>query len=104
MPELPGLPELARSLFAYTIWADRHHLEALSRLPPEHLTAPTGTSFGTLLGTIAHVLGAEQVWLSRFVGAPIERPPESDWADLEAVRAGFEELWPRMELFLASVT
>jgi uncharacterized damage-inducible protein DinB len=102
---MPDLPQLSRSLLAYTIWADQHHLDALEAIPPEHVSLPTGTSFGSLLGTLAHVLGSEQVWLGRFVGAPLERfPAESDWPDLPAVRAGFEELWPQMEFFLASVS
>jgi uncharacterized damage-inducible protein DinB len=102
---MPDLPQLCRSLLAYTIWADGEFLEALAAIPPEHLTVPTGTSFGSLLGTVAHILGSEQVWLARFVGAPLPRYPEaSDWADLAAVRAGFEELWPGMEFFLASLS
>ena len=101
---MSDLPQVARALLAYTIWADREHLEALAALPEEHLTVPTGTSFGSLLGTIAHVLGSEQVWLARFVGAPLESyPDEGAFADLAAVRAGFEELWPQMEFFLASL-
>ncbi|HEV8631332.1 MAG TPA: DinB family protein [Thermoanaerobaculia bacterium] len=102
---MPDLPQLSRSLLAYTMWADHEFLEALSRLPPAHLTVATGTSFGSLLGTLAHVLGSEKVWLGRFVGAPLDRYPEvSDWPDLAAVRSGFEELWPEMEFFLASVS
>ena len=101
---MSDLPQVARALLAYTIWADREHLEALAALPEEHLTVPTGTSFGSLLGTIAHVLGSEQVWLARFVGAPLESyPDEGAFADLAAVRAGFEELWPQMGFFLAGL-
>ena len=101
---MPDLPQLSRSLLAYTMWADTQHLDALAAIPVEHLTVATGTSFGSLLGTIAHILGSEQVWLSRFVGAPIERPAETSWSDLAQVRAGFEELWPGMEFFLASLS
>ena len=101
---MADLLQLSRALLAYTLWADRQHLEALEALPPEHLTVATGTSFGSLLGTMAHVLGSEQVWLGRFVGAPLERYPETDdFPDLGAVRAGFEELWPAMEFFLAGL-
>jgi uncharacterized damage-inducible protein DinB len=101
---MTDLPQLSRALLAYTIWADREHLEALAALPEEHLTVPTGTSFGSLLGTIGHVLGSEQVWLGRFVGAPLEAyPDEATFTDLAAVRAGFEELWPQMEFFLAGL-
>ena len=105
MSSLPDLPQLSRSLLAYTMWADTQHLDALAAIPVEHLTVATGTSFGSLLGTMAHVLGSEQVWLARFVGAPLDRYPEvADWPDLAAVRAGFEELWPGMEFFLASLS
>jgi uncharacterized damage-inducible protein DinB len=101
---MPDIPQLARSLLAYTMWADREHLQALAAVPEEHLTVDTGTSFGSLLGTLAHLLGSEQVWLGRFLGAPPERYPEvEDFPDLASVRAGFEELWPQMEFFLASL-
>jgi uncharacterized damage-inducible protein DinB len=101
---MPDLAQLARALLGYTMWADHEALGALERLPVEHLTVPTGTSFGTVLATMAHVLASEQAWLARFVGAPMERlPQESDWPDLAAVRAGFEELWPQMEFFMAGL-
>jgi uncharacterized damage-inducible protein DinB len=101
---MPDMPQLARNLLAYTIWADREHLGALAGLPHEHLVTPTGTSFGSLLGTIAHVLCSERVWLARFVGAPLESyPDEAAYGDLAGVREGFEELWPEMEFFLAGL-
>ncbi len=101
---MPDLPQLSRTLVAYTMWADREHLAALERLPPEHLRVETGTSFGTLVGTIAHVLASEQSWLGRFVGAPTDREPTGgDYADLAAVRAGFEDLWPNLEFFMAGL-
>lgn len=101
---MSDLPQLSRALLTYTIWADREHLAALAALPQEHLTVPTGSSFGSLLGTVAHVLGSEQVWLGRFVGAPLASyPDERAHADLGTVRAGFEELWPQMEFFLAGL-
>ena len=101
---MPHLCSLSQSLLAYTMWADTQHLDALAAIPEEHLTVATGTSFGSLLGTMAHVLGSEQVWLARFVGAPLERYPEvDDWPDLASVRAGFEELWPGMEFFMAGL-
>jgi uncharacterized damage-inducible protein DinB len=94
-----------RALLAYTMWADRQILESLADLPPEDLTRDTGTSFGSILGTLAHVLGAEQVWLARFVGAPLDRlPSEQDWPDLPTLAAGFTDFWPQLEVFLASLT
>ena len=94
-----------RSLLAYTMWADRQVLESLAGLPPEDLTRDTGSSFGTLLGTMSHILGAEQVWLSRLVGAPLERlPSERDFTDLPSLAGGFVDFWPQLEVFLASLS
>jgi uncharacterized damage-inducible protein DinB len=94
-----------RSLLAYTMWADRQILESLAELPPEDLSRDTGSSFGSLLATMAHILGAEQVWLSRLVGAPLERlPTENDYANLPSLAAGFVDFWPQLEVFLASLT
>lgn len=102
MTELVRAPRL---LLAYTIWADRQVLESLAGVPAEDLTRDTGTSFGSILGTMAHILGAEQIWLSRFLGAPLERlPSESDYADLPTLAAGFVDFWPQLEVFLASLS
>jgi uncharacterized damage-inducible protein DinB len=101
---MADLPHVARSLLGYTMWADREVLNALAPVPADHLSLHTGTSFGSLLGTMAHIAGSEQVWLGRFLGAPPAFPDESEWVDLAAVRATFEELWPQLEFFLASLT
>jgi uncharacterized damage-inducible protein DinB len=94
-----------RNLLAYTMWADRQVLEALAGIPEEERTRDTGGSFGSLLGTMAHILGAEQVWLSRLTGAPLDRlPSESDYADLPSLAAGFVDFWPQLEVFMASLT
>jgi uncharacterized damage-inducible protein DinB len=94
-----------RSLLAYTMWADRQMLEALAEFPEEELTRDTGGSFRSLLGTMAHILGAEQVWLSRLTGAPVDRlATESDYADLPSLAAGFVDFWPQLEVFMASLT
>jgi len=94
-----------RSLLAYTIWADRQLLEALAEVPAEELTRDTGGSFGSLLGTMAHILGAEQVWMARLVGAPLDRlPGEKDYANLPSLAAGFTDFWPQLEVFMASLS
>jgi uncharacterized damage-inducible protein DinB len=81
-----------RGLLAYTIWADRQVLSALAEVPEEDLVRETGVSFGSVLGTMAHILGAEQLWLSRFLGVPMGGAPT------------VEDFWPQLEVFLASLT
>lgn len=92
-----------REALAYTVWADRTMLSALEQVAPEDLIRNTGSSFPSLLTTMAHILGSERVWLSRLVGNPGSLPELSSYDGLPAVRAGFEELWPEFEAYLASL-
>ena len=94
-----------RGLLAYTIWADRQVLESLAEVPADELERDLGTSFGSVLGTMRHILASEQVWLSRFIGAPVAQvAEESHYPDLPTLANGFVELWPQLEWLLASLT
>lgn len=101
---MASLVNTVRGLLAYTIWADRQVLEALRVLPAGDLERDTGTSFGSVLGTLAHILGAEQLWLSRLLGVPLRQLPSlADYPSLELLAASFEDFWPQLEFFLASL-
>jgi uncharacterized damage-inducible protein DinB len=102
---MPALVQAVRGLLAYTIWADRQVLQALAELSEEDLHRETGTSFGSVLGTMAHILGAEQLWLSRFLGVPLQQLPSvEDFSSYDLLRSSFEDFWPQLEVFLASLT
>jgi uncharacterized damage-inducible protein DinB len=92
-----------REMLAYTVWADRTVLSALEGVAAEDVTRDTGSSYPSLLSTIGHILGAERVWLSRFVGNPGYLPALSAYDSLAAVREGFEEYWPELEAYMASL-
>jgi uncharacterized damage-inducible protein DinB len=92
-----------RQLLVYTVWADRTVLSALHEVTAEDLTRDTGSSFGSLVGTMAHILGAERVWLSRFVGNPLYLPDLSVYPDFAALENGFHELWSELEAYVASL-
>jgi uncharacterized damage-inducible protein DinB len=97
--------ETAREMLLYTLWADRRMLAAVREVRPEDLTRDAGASFGSLLGTMAHMLGAQRVWLSRFAGAPLARVPGlADFPDLPAWIEGWEETAAGIEAFLATMT
>ena len=101
---MPALVHTIRGLLAYTLWADRQILEARRGLPESDLERDTGTSFGSVLGTTAHILGAEQLWLSRLLGVPLRHLPAlEDFPSLEMLAASFEDFWPQLEFFLASL-
>jgi len=59
-----------RTLFAYDSWANDLLLDAVKALPDEAVLRDLGTSHQSLLGTLVHVVAAEELWLSRWKGAP----------------------------------
>ena len=61
-------PEIARQLFAYDAWANRRSLGACAALTPEQFTQDLGSSFPSVRDTLAHIVGAQLVWLERFHG------------------------------------
>jgi len=94
-----------RGLLAYTIWADRQTLEDVDALDPQDLTRDTGVSHGSILGTMAHILGAEQLWLSRLLGVSLDRLPSiEDFPTLSILRTSWEDFWPQLEFYMAALT
>ena len=78
--------EFAIRLYDYDEWANRRYAELLASLEARQLEARIESSFSSLLETYAHIVGAEWIWLCRWLGeSPTELP---DW--LEPPR--FEEL------------
>src|SRR2546426_5684613 len=55
-------------LFDYNYWARDRQLEACATLTPEQFLRPLGNSFSSLRDTLAHLVGAEWIWLERWLG------------------------------------
>jgi uncharacterized damage-inducible protein DinB len=97
-----GLLTQTRQLLLYTLWADRLCLETAAGIPHEALTRDAGVSFGSLLGTLAHILRSQRRWLARFTGQMLPDPAQVP--DLESLTAGWAETAAQLEFFLASLT
>jgi uncharacterized damage-inducible protein DinB len=93
-------PDDIRSLYAFNRWANRRFLEVLETLDEERLARRIESSFPSLVGTFAHMVAAEWVWLRRWLGEnPTAFPgwlvaPRLDdlaarLAEVEAERAAF---------------
>lgn len=58
-----------RMFAAYNSWANRELYRAAAEgLSDEALRRDTGAFFGSLLGTLNHILVADRIWLWRFTG------------------------------------
>jgi uncharacterized damage-inducible protein DinB len=97
-------PLEARLLVTYHHWARDRATEAVARLTAAQFTQPLGNSFASVRDTLAHLYGADVVWLQRFCGSsPSGLPPAEQFLDLAALQAAWSEVDDRLRTFVASL-
>jgi uncharacterized damage-inducible protein DinB len=52
----------------YNRWANSRIYEAVADLSEEEFNRDTGAFFGSMMGTLNHVLAADRIWMKRFTG------------------------------------
>jgi uncharacterized damage-inducible protein DinB len=53
---------------AYNQWANTRIYDAALELTDEEFNRPVGAVFGSLMGTLNHLLVADRIWMKRFTG------------------------------------
>ena len=90
-------PEDIRLLYDFNSWANRRVQEACAALSEEQFNQTIPSSFPSVRETVAHILGAEWVWLERWRG---RSPVKADWdvygADL-TTQAAIRKRWAELE-------
>lgn len=76
----------------YNRWANRRLYAAARALPDADYRAPRGAFFGSLHGTLNHIVVADRIWMRRFTGeGPVQRKlDEILFDDLDALTAARE--------------
>jgi uncharacterized damage-inducible protein DinB len=91
------MPAMARSLlddaFAHHVWATLRVLDACAALTPEQLEATAPGTYGSIIASLRHLVGADSGYLFRLSGGRFERID-----DEEEERMGLPELRAAMEL------
>jgi len=76
-----------RELYDYNHWANQRVLSAMTPLTDDMFTRNMGNSFVWLRDTLAHILGAEWIWLERWLGrSPKALLSASDFPTLQALQ------------------
>jgi uncharacterized damage-inducible protein DinB len=89
-----------QDLYAFNRWANARMRAAVAPLTSEEFTRDLKNSFPSVRDTLVHVMGAEWVWLTRWMGnSPTAMPAEwrdytldqinTEWAALEAAQKAF---------------
>lgn len=74
--------QYARLLVAYDGWANQRIMSNLFGL--DESDAGPGASWETVFGSMAHVVGSQAVWLSRFRGTAFDSPEPEELSELES--------------------
>ncbi|HEY1544452.1 MAG TPA: DinB family protein [Xanthobacteraceae bacterium] len=85
-------PGFVRTMAAYNAEMNRRLYDAADRLSDGERRAPRGAFWGSIHGTLCHLLWGDQIWMSRFDGWT---PPSVKIRESSAMIADFAELGRR---------
>lgn len=85
-------PEHFRTLGRYNRWANRRLYDACAQLDDNEYRKPRPAFFGSIHGTLNHLLVGDRVWLGRIERVPsgVERLDQILYDDFAALRAARE--------------
>jgi uncharacterized damage-inducible protein DinB len=90
-------------LYRFTNWANDLVIAGARQLTPEQLNSPIRPDFYSTFGLLVHIMAAERIWLSRWLGeSPRVLIKESDIPDLDALETAWTPLRAEMLNFVSS--
>lgn len=94
-----------KKLYQYHDWANQQVRDEAARLDDTAYRKDFGQAWGSVHGTLAHLLAAERIWMARWRGvSPQGRPDGAEWNTLDALRATWEPLQAERMVFLDSLS
>jgi uncharacterized damage-inducible protein DinB len=97
-------PDEIRQLYDYNTWANQRALDAAATLSAEDFTKPLGSSFSSVRDTLAHIWGAEWLWLERFQGiSPASLPEVGQFHDVASLQSRWQEDQQRLYRFVSAL-
>lgn len=93
-----------RDLFRYSVWANARTFTAVLELPAGVADAAVVSSFPSIRATLAHLVGAEWIWLQRWLGeSPSTRPPWTT-GDVATLRRELDAIEAERERWVGGLT
>src|SRR5437868_1120684 len=91
-------------LWDYAYWARDRLLGAARGMSEADYALPNGFVYPSVRAVMTHLLGAENIWLSRWQGEDFRRIPPEEVPTLEALEARWAEVEGRMRSFVHGLT
>ncbi|HEY6465110.1 MAG TPA: DinB family protein [Candidatus Acidoferrales bacterium] len=94
-----------RVLFEYNAWANRRTLESCASLTPEQFLQDMKSSFASVRDTLAHIYGAEFIWVERWNSRiPAALPTPADFPSFESIRTALTNMDAALIGFVSGLT
>lgn len=101
-------PGYVRTMAAYNSEMNRRIYEAAARLPDAERKREQGAFWGSIHGTLNHLLWADRIWMSRFDGWPpppvLQKESATMIGDFAMLKAERETADAKIEAWAARVT
>jgi uncharacterized damage-inducible protein DinB len=92
-------------LYQYNTWANRRVLDSLQQLNQECFTRDLKASYGSIRGTLAHLAGAQWIWLERWKGnSPAKLLPESEFETVAMASRRLTEIDDNLVRYVEDLT
>lgn len=93
------------TLFDYSAWANNRVYDAVGALSADEFVRELTSSFPSIRDTLAHILGAEWVWLKRWQGeSPAKLLAGADHPTVGSLRERFAAIEAERREFIAGLT
>ncbi len=93
-----------KTLHAYNAWATNRIFDSLTSLTGEQYKKEMQTSHGSIHATLTHMVGAEKVWLERWLGSPQPFLKEAEIDSLKTLRGIWETTGYDIAKWLGAMT
>ena len=86
----------ARTMAAYNRWMNEQLYSVCAELSDDQRRTDTGAFFGSIHGTLNHLLLADKIWMGRFTGSPfpvssLDQELYRDFSELRSERVSMDE-------------
>jgi uncharacterized damage-inducible protein DinB len=93
------------TLYEYNRWANGRSLDVAEKLAAGDLVKDLGNSFPSVRDTLAHILGAEWVWLRRWNGeSPAKLTGAAEFLSVSSLRERFAAVDQERAVFLRTLS
>ena len=94
-----------RLMYGYDRWVTGRLMETVEEIPEDRLRESFGASFDSVFGTVAHLLGTQINWLSRWKGGwPTRNIGADDFTSLAEIKERWARHNQELDEFIGGLT